>query len=235
MISRLKEYLEEEGFDFPDDPWQQLSMTIGGIEKCRTEPLHTSLTSKRLAEKNGNVQNIANIAFTVQAMVFGNLNDDSCTGIAASRQPITGKDSIYIEMAHKSQGPAVVTPSCDQKIHYKEVFKRMFPAQLESLKKSAKRLEVIYKDIRNIEFTIEVASEKELPANFAITLENAYLEPLDALNYRKSVRMEKNRGAFPFDRFLRLLRIKKAGTRHLSPSLPQHGFERWRNGGLLRI
>ncbi|MDP8293142.1 MAG: PEP/pyruvate-binding domain-containing protein [Candidatus Orphnella occulta] len=135
MINRLKEYLKEEGLAFPEDSWQQLSMTI--------EVFHES------------VDDMSSLALTVQAMVFGNLNDDSCTGIAASRQPITGKDSIYIEMAHKSQGPAVVTPSYDQKIHYKEVFKRMFPAQLESLKKSAKRLEVIYKDIRNIEFTIE--------------------------------------------------------------------------------
>ncbi|MDP8297690.1 MAG: PEP/pyruvate-binding domain-containing protein [Candidatus Orphnella occulta] len=155
MISRLKEYLEEEGFDFPDDPWQQLSMTIGGIEKCRTEPLHTSLTSKRLAEKNGNVQNIANIAFTVQAMVFGNLNDSSCTGIASSRHPITGENSVYIEMAHKSQGPAVVTPSKGQVIYYKETFKKMFPAQLIGIKKDAKRLEMLYSSIRNIEFTIE--------------------------------------------------------------------------------
>ncbi len=155
-ISKLKKYLlDKHNIEFPEDPWQQLALAVEAFKKYQEGDMGDLSKQARLLHSKKMLGDSTYIAFTVQAMVFGNLNNNSCTGIAASRHPITGENSVYIEMAHKSQGPAVVTPSSGQVIFYKETFEKMFPAQLAAIKKNARKLETVYNDIRNIEFTIE--------------------------------------------------------------------------------
>ena len=139
MINRLKEYLKnEKGIKFPEDPWQQLALTIKILGK----------------EYHGEGQE-ENVALTVEPMVFGNQNNNSCTGIVSSRHPITGEDTMYAEVVLKAQGPEVVMPSSGAKIYQTDAFKERFPTQFDAIKSYAKTLEALYKDIRNIEFTIE--------------------------------------------------------------------------------
>ena len=147
------------GSDFPDDPWQQMWGGIGAV--------FSSWNGKRAVEYR-RIEKIPDewgTAVNVQAMVFGNMGNDSCTGVAFTRNPGSGENKFYGEYLVNAQGEDVVagtrTPAPvnqysmnDQSKHYTSLEKLM-PALYKELYSYQKRLEQHYKDMQDIEFTIE--------------------------------------------------------------------------------
>ncbi|MBP6002790.1 MAG: pyruvate, phosphate dikinase [Pyrinomonadaceae bacterium] len=147
------------GKDFPEDPWEQMWGGIGAV--------FSSWTGKRAIEYRA-IENIPDewgTAVNVQAMVFGNMGDDSCTGVAFTRNPGNGENRFYGEYLVNAQGEDVVagtrTPAPvneysvnDQSRHF-DTLEKLMPELYDELFKYQKRLEVHYKDMQDIEFTIE--------------------------------------------------------------------------------
>jgi pyruvate,orthophosphate dikinase len=147
------------GAEFPDDPWQQLWGGIGAV--------FASWNGKRAVEYR-RIEKIPHewgTAVNVQAMVFGNMGNDSCTGVAFTRNPGNGENKFYGEYLVNAQGEDVVagirTPAPvneysknAQSKHFTTLEKRM-PTLYKELFDYQRRLEKHYKDMQDIEFTIE--------------------------------------------------------------------------------
>jgi len=147
------------GKEFPDDPYEQMWGGIGAV--------FASWNGKRAIEYR-RIEKIPHewgTAVNVQAMVFGNMGDDSCTGVAFTRNPGNGENKFYGEYLVNAQGEDVVagirTPAPvneysmnDQSKHYTSLEKLM-PSLYKELYSYQKRLEQHYKDMQDIEFTIE--------------------------------------------------------------------------------
>lgn len=147
------------GKPFPEDPFEQLWGSIGAV--------FSSWMGKRAIEYR-RIEAIPDewgTAVNVQAMVFGNMGDDSATGVAFTRNPGNGDNKFYGEYLVNAQGEDVVagirTPAPvneysknDQSRHLPTLEETM-PAAYKELFSIQKRLELHYKDMQDIEFTIE--------------------------------------------------------------------------------
>ena len=147
------------GSDFPDDPSEQM---WGGIGAVFSSWKGKRAVEYRIIEK---IPHEWGTAVNVQAMVFGNMGNDSCTGVAFTRNPGTGENKFYGEYLVNAQGEDVVagirTPAPvneysknPQSEHFTTLEKYM-PRQYKELFGYQKRLEQHYKDMQDIEFTIE--------------------------------------------------------------------------------
>ncbi|HOO13628.1 MAG TPA: pyruvate, phosphate dikinase [Candidatus Marinimicrobia bacterium] len=147
------------GKDFPDDPYEQLWGGIGAV--------FASWNGKR-AVAYRRIEGIPDdwgTAVTVQAMVFGNMGDDCATGVAFSRNPGNGENQFYGEYLINAQGEDVVagirTPAPINKYsaseHNKDLvtLEEYMPAIYKELVEYRNRLEKHYRDMQDIEFTIE--------------------------------------------------------------------------------
>jgi pyruvate,orthophosphate dikinase len=147
------------GTDFPDDPYKQMWGGVGAV--------FSSWNGKRAIEYR-RIEKIPDewgTAVNVQAMVFGNMGNDSCTGVAFTRNPGSGENKFYGEYLVNAQGEDVVagirTPAPvneysmnDQSKHFTSLEKLM-PESYKELYAIQNRLEKHYKDMQDIEFTIE--------------------------------------------------------------------------------
>jgi pyruvate, orthophosphate dikinase len=147
------------GSEFPDDPWQQLWGGIGAV--------FSSWNGKRAIEYR-RIERIPDewgTAVNVQAMVFGNMGEDSCTGVAFTRNPGNGENKFYGEYLVNAQGEDVVagirTPAPlneysknDQSRQY-TTLEKLMPSLYKELDGFQRKLEKHYKDMQDIEFTIE--------------------------------------------------------------------------------
>ncbi|MBL7752337.1 MAG: pyruvate, phosphate dikinase, partial [Chitinophagaceae bacterium] len=147
------------GTDFPDDPMKQLWGGIGAV--------FSSWNGKRAFEYR-RIEKIPHewgTAVNVQAMVFGNMGNDSCTGVAFTRNPGNGENHFYGEYLVNAQGEDVVagirTPAPvnaysknDQSKHM-PTLEMIMPVQYKELFAYQRKLEKHYKDMQDIEFTIE--------------------------------------------------------------------------------
>ncbi|MCP8305995.1 MAG: pyruvate, phosphate dikinase [archaeon] len=138
---------EETGKDFPQDPNQQLLMAIRAVFDSWNNP--RAIVYRREYK----ISNDLGTAVNIQAMVFGNRGPDSGTGVAFTRNPATGEKELYGEYLMNAQGEDVVagirTPkSIDQ-------MKEEAPHIYEELERTCDLLERHYKDVQDIEFTIE--------------------------------------------------------------------------------
>ncbi len=147
------------GSEFPDDPEQQL---WGGISA-----VFSSWNGKRAIEYR-RIENIPDewgTAVNIQAMVFGNMGSDCCTGVAFTRDPGSGENKFYGEYLVNAQGEDVVagirTPAPvneysknDQSRKF-TTLEKLMPGLYKELFEYQKRLERHYKDMQDIEFTIE--------------------------------------------------------------------------------
>lgn len=148
VVRRYKElYKEETGHDFPQDPEQQLLDAVAAVFK--------SWNNER-ARYYRNMNDIAHdlgTAVNVQTMVFGNGGDNSGTGVAFTRDPSTGENILYGEYLINAQGEDVVagirTPS-----HISELEKQM-PEIYKQFHETGERLEQHYRDMQDLEFTID--------------------------------------------------------------------------------
>lgn len=147
------------GTDFPDDPWQQLWGGVGAV--------FSSWNGKRAIEYR-RIEKIPDewgTAVNVQAMVFGNMGNDSCTGVAFTRNPGTGENKFYGEYLVNAQGEDVVagirTPapvneySKNTQSEHFTTLEKLMPKLYKELNGYQKKLEKHYKDMQDIEFTIE--------------------------------------------------------------------------------
>ena len=151
-----KKYLKQE---FPEDPWDQLMGGVGAV--------FASWNGKRAIEyrKIERIPEEWGTAVNVQAMVFGNMGDGSCTGVAFTRNPGNGDNHFYGEYLVNAQGEDVVagirTPApinnSSKNDHSKKLvtLEKLMPAQFKELDDFQKKLERHYKDMQDIEFTIE--------------------------------------------------------------------------------
>jgi pyruvate, orthophosphate dikinase len=148
LVSTFKAIVKEKkNKDFPEDPKEQLALAIKAVFK--------SWNNKRAIDYR-NINSFPHnmgTAVTVQAMVFGNMGETSGTGVAFTRDPSTGEHEFFGEFLLNAQGEDVVagirTP---QKIS--DLRDRM-PRMYEQLHEIQERLELHYKDMQDIEFTIE--------------------------------------------------------------------------------
>ncbi|MBI4668486.1 MAG: pyruvate, phosphate dikinase [Elusimicrobia bacterium] len=154
--AKIKETL---GKEFPDDPHEQLWGGIGAV--------FSSWNGKR-AISYRRIEGIPDewgTAVNVQAMVFGNMGDDSATGVAFTRNPGTGENGFYGEYLINAQGEDVVagirTPApvneYSKSEHNKEMvtLEKGMPHLYKELYNYQRRLEKHYHDMQDIEFTIE--------------------------------------------------------------------------------
>jgi pyruvate,orthophosphate dikinase len=140
-------YEQHHGKPFPQDPMQQLELAIEAVFKSWMQPR---------AVKYRQVEHITGLlgtAVNVQSMVFGNMGDDCGTGVAFTRNPSTGENKFYGEFLVNAQGEDVVA-GIRTPLHVDEMPKwnNKVYKQLLDIKKT---LENHYRDVQDIEFTIE--------------------------------------------------------------------------------
>lgn len=132
---------------FPQNPKEQLFLAIKAV--------FNSWNNERaiVYRELHNIPNHLGTAVTVQTMVFGNMGDDSGTGVAFTRNPSTGKKELYGEYLNNAQGEDVVagirTPESIQSL------KERHPDIYDQFIEISRNLELHYKDMQDIEFTIE--------------------------------------------------------------------------------
>lgn len=140
-------FAEQHGHAFPDDPYEQLRMAIAAV--------FDSWMGKRAVDyrRVNRIPDDLGTAVTVQAMVFGNLGSDSGTGVAFTRNPSTGERTLYGEYLINAQGEDVVagirTPNPINQLADE------LPEVYGQFVEITKRLERYYRDMQDIEFTIE--------------------------------------------------------------------------------
>jgi pyruvate,orthophosphate dikinase len=131
----------------PDDPWAQLRAAVGAVFASWHSPRARAYRSNRGLSEEGCT------AVTIQAMVFGNLDERSGTGVLFSRNPITGEPPAWGEWLQRAQGEEVVaghrTPKpLDQ-------LREQMPQVHTELMRATATLEADARDIQDIEFTVE--------------------------------------------------------------------------------
>src|SRR6187397_3612906 len=148
LVDEFKSIVKADtGRDFPDDPYEQLDLAIKAV--------FASWFGKRARDyrKNQQIPDDLGTAVNVVTMVFGNMGDDSGTGVAFTRDPNTGERELFGEYLTNAQGEDVVagirTP---QKISEME---RALPEAYAEFQRIGKQLETHYRDVQDLEFTIE--------------------------------------------------------------------------------
>ncbi len=143
-----KLYKKEIGAEFPEDPMDQLKRGVEAVFKSWNNP--RAISYRRI---NKIAPDIIGTAVNVQSMVFGNLGDDSGTGVAFTRNPSTGENKYYGEYLMKAQGEDVVA-GIRTPLHIDEM-KEALPKIYKELTDIFDSLEDHYKDMMDVEFTIE--------------------------------------------------------------------------------
>ncbi|MBA2671008.1 MAG: pyruvate, phosphate dikinase, partial [Gemmatimonadetes bacterium] len=139
--------LEETGEPFPDHPTAQLR---GAVEAVFNSWDNSRARAYRRV--NGIAENLGT-AVSVVAMVFGNMGDDSGTGVAFTRDPSTGERILYGEFLVNAQGEDVVAGIRDP-LPISQMEHRL-PEAFQDLVAAARRLEGHYRDMQDLEFTVE--------------------------------------------------------------------------------
>ncbi len=148
LAARFQEiYREETGSSFPQDPWDQLLLAVTAVFDSWNNPRAMAYRSlQRIPDSIGT-------ACTVQAMVFGNMGPDSGTGVAFTRDPASGAKALYGEYLANAQGEDVVSGTrTPQPLAELE---RILPGIHARLSSIARRLERHYRDVQDMEFTLE--------------------------------------------------------------------------------
>jgi len=148
LVKEFKDIVKADtGRDFPDDPYEQLDLAIKAV--------FASWFGKRAADyrKNQNIPNDLGTAVNVVTMVFGNMGDDSGTGVAFTRDPNTGEKVLYGEYLTNAQGEDVVAgirtaPKIAQ-------MQTEMPEVYAEFQRIGQQLESHYRDVQDLEFTIE--------------------------------------------------------------------------------
>jgi pyruvate, orthophosphate dikinase len=160
LVVRYKKRVKDElGQDFPQDPHEQLWGAIGAVFGSWMN--QRAITYRKLH----NIPESWGTAVNVQAMVFGNMGDTSATGVAFTRNPSTGEKKLYGEFLINAQGEDVVagirTPQEISEAARKEAdsdkpsMEYALPKAYAELKRIYNVLERHYRDMQDVEFTVE--------------------------------------------------------------------------------
>ncbi len=141
------EYKEAIGSDFPDDPKVQLVEAIKAVFRSWDNP------RADVYRRDNDIPYSWGTAVNVQMMAFGNMGDDCGTGVAFTRNPSTGKRGLYGEFLPNAQGEDVVA-GVRTPIEISEMGDQ-FPAAFSQLQDVCKILEDHYRDMQDMEFTVE--------------------------------------------------------------------------------
>ncbi len=148
LVAEFKAVVQREtGQPFPDAPLDQLRLAIGAV-------FGSWMGARAVAyRENQNIAHNLGTAVNVQTMVFGNMGWDSGTGVAFTRNPLTGERVLYGEYLQNAQGEDVVagirTPKPIAQL------REDMPAVFEQFQQYAEMLERHYKDMQDLEFTVE--------------------------------------------------------------------------------
>jgi pyruvate,orthophosphate dikinase len=148
VIEKYKEAIrKEKGEDFPQEPKKQLQMAIDAVFGSWNNP--RAITYRRINEIKG----LLGTAVNVQTMVFGNMGESSATGVAFTRDPSTGENKFYGEFLVNAQGEDVVagirTPQPILELE------KIMPDCYKQIVEIYQKLEAYYKDMQDMEFTIQ--------------------------------------------------------------------------------
>ena len=148
VVRRYKElYKKEKGVDFPQDPKEQLMEAVKAVFRSWENP--RAIVYRRLND----IPSDWGTAVNVQEMVYGNMGNDSGTGVAFTRDPSTGEKRLYGEFLMNAQGEDVVagirTPESIDKLNETN------PEVYNQFVRIAETLEKHYRDMQDMEFTIE--------------------------------------------------------------------------------
>lgn len=148
IISKFKRKIKSKsGEDFPQDPFVQLEMAIEAVFKSWNNP--RAIHYRKLNQ----IPSDLGTAVNIQSMVFGNMGENSLTGVGFTRNPSTGEKKLFGEYLDNAQGEDVVagirTPKQIEKLEKER------PEFFKKLLFITKKLEKHYKDIQDFEFTIQ--------------------------------------------------------------------------------
>ncbi|MDR1736299.1 MAG: pyruvate, phosphate dikinase [Oscillospiraceae bacterium] len=148
LVQRFKAfYKEQKGASFPEDPRAQLIEAVKAVFRSWNNP--RAVTYRRMND----ISSSWGTAVNVQSMVFGNMGEDSGTGVAFTRNPATGERKLYGEFLMNAQGEDVVagirTPQGIDRLA------SVMPEVYGQFTKIADTLEKHYRDMQDMEFTIE--------------------------------------------------------------------------------
>jgi pyruvate,orthophosphate dikinase len=147
LITEFKGIYKKQGKTFPSEPLDQLRISVEAVFRS-----WNSERARVYRELNDIPDNLGT-AVSVVSMVFGNMGNDSATGVAFTRDPNTGKKGIFSEYLTNAQGEDVVagirTPKDIDDLRHE------IPTAYNQLLESASKLEKHYKDMQDIEFTVE--------------------------------------------------------------------------------
>jgi len=171
LVKRFKKAVKDEtGKDFPEDPWEQLWGSVTAVFESWNNPRATYYRTKY------NIPAEWGTAVNVQAMVFGNMGDNSATGVAFTRDAATGENIFNGEYLVNAQGEDVVagtrTPrqitkegslrwaklqgvSEEERKKVYPSLEELFPENYKELDEQQKKLELHYLDMQDLEFTIQ--------------------------------------------------------------------------------
>jgi len=148
LVKRFKQLVQKRtGKDFPNDPWEQLQGAIGAV-------FGSWMNDRAIVyRRKYNIPTDWGTAVNVQAMVYGNIGETSGSGVAFTRNPANGVNEFYGEFLINAQGEDVVagvrTPEPVLKL------KKQMPSSYKELMNVREILEKHFKDVQDIEFTIQ--------------------------------------------------------------------------------
>jgi len=148
IVQKFKEYFKsQKNIDFPQDPKTQLYESIKAVFRSWNNP------RANVYRRLNDIPSSWGTAVNVQSMVFGNMGNDCGTGVAFTRNPSTGEKKLYGEYLINAQGEDVVagirTPEPIQKLA------QQMPEVYNQFQEIANKLENHYRDMQDMEFTIE--------------------------------------------------------------------------------
>lgn len=143
----LNIFKDKTGTTFPTDPKKQLEASVEAVFNSWNNP--RAVKYRELY----NIKGLLGTGVTIQTMVFGNMGNNSSTGVCFTRNPSTGKNEFYGEFLLNAQGEDVVagirTPEPIEEL------KKVMPAAYKTLVDIKNRLEKHYKDVQDMEFTVQ--------------------------------------------------------------------------------
>ena len=141
------EYKEKIGTDFPTDPKEQLTEAIKAVFRSWDNP------RANVYRRDNDIPYSWGTAVNVQMMAFGNMGDDCGTGVAFTRDPATGENGLFGEFLTNAQGEDVVA-GVRTPMHISEMEEK-FPEAFVQFKQVCETLEKHYRDMQDMEFTVE--------------------------------------------------------------------------------
>ena len=141
------EYKAKIGTDFPTDPKEQLMGAIEAVFRSWDNP------RANVYRRDNDIPYSWGTAVNVQMMAFGNMGDDCGTGVAFTRDPATGEKGLFGEFLTNAQGEDVVA-GVRTPMHISEM-EQKFPEAFKQFKEVCKILENHYRDMQDMEFTVE--------------------------------------------------------------------------------